>query len=51
MIVGGIYMIIKPGYYNYDFLNQKKIISGIGLIIVALAYLVSDILILLKKNK
>lgn len=50
IIVGGFYMILSSSNYEYEFLNYKKVFSGIVLIIAGLAYPITDILIMLKKK-
>ena len=49
-IIGGVYMIKTFPSYERSFLNGKQFISGLGLIIVGLIYLVTDILIFYKEK-
>ena len=51
MLYFGIGMI--GGYKNWDnsFINGKQLISGIGLIAVALVFIVSDVSILIRNNR
>jgi hypothetical protein len=44
-------MITEWPSYNESYLNSKQIISGIGIVSVALVYIVSDLIIALKKRK
>lgn len=51
MIFGGLYMIkVWPSYDN-SYLNSKQIISGIGIISVALVFIISDLLINIINRK
>ncbi|WP_157811594.1 hypothetical protein [Lacinutrix sp. Bg11-31] len=51
MIYFGVGMI--GGYKNWDnsFICSKQLISGIGLIVVALVFIVSNVLILIRNNR
>ncbi|TDY14108.1 hypothetical protein A8975_0709 [Meridianimaribacter flavus] len=50
MICIGFQMIFETPNYKYEFLKSKAIISGVGLIIVALVYIITDIIIIVKKK-
>lgn len=51
MIIGGTYMISTFPSNKSSFLKGKQFIAGLGIVIVALVYLISDILIFLKERK
>ncbi len=50
MICIGFQMIFETPNYKHEFLKSKAIISGVGLIIVALVYIITDIIIIVKKK-
>ncbi len=47
----GFQMIFDKLNYSYDFLRYKAVFSGVCLIMIALVYLISDIIMVFKKNK
>ncbi len=46
----GFQMIFDTPNYRYEFLKSKAVISGFGLIIIASVYLITDVIILIKKT-
>lgn len=51
MIYGGVYMIGNYQNWSFSFIRSKQFFSGIGLIIIALLFVISDLLIIIRKSK
>ena len=51
IIYTGFQMVFDVPNYSFDYLKYKAVFSGVFLIIIALVYLISDLIIVFKRIK